>query len=255
MFGIGFSELLIIALAMIVFIKPEDLPKLFRKLGKVYRSIKKAYAELVQIRDHILKEVDDMVPKDIVSENPLGKATQKPPVISAPSGKPGAEGSEAAAAKGAAAAMTKEATVQTAAPAPSSPPGAMEPPHAAEAVEPAAKATMGDREDAVGGAGTVTGDVPTATRAGDSGSHEADALEAGGLLLSRPAGHASGFSRPSGAPLPPRIPEPDEDGGADSAAADSAPGTADPKGVSIGDTGESPSDAATGHSGGPKDRA
>ncbi len=64
MFGIGLSEIIIVALVMVVVIKPEDLPKVFRRLGKWYGSVRKTYLELVSIKDAFLKEIDAAVPKD-----------------------------------------------------------------------------------------------------------------------------------------------------------------------------------------------
>ena len=40
MFGLGFIEILVIFLAVIVFVNPKDLPAFFRKLGRVYGQIK-----------------------------------------------------------------------------------------------------------------------------------------------------------------------------------------------------------------------
>lgn len=41
MFGIGFFELMIVALVAFIFIKPEKLPQFFRKVGNLYREISK----------------------------------------------------------------------------------------------------------------------------------------------------------------------------------------------------------------------
>jgi sec-independent protein translocase protein TatB len=61
MFGIGFSELVLIGLILIIFIKPEDLPKFFRSAGKLYGRMKRAYDDIVTVKDKILKEIDDAV--------------------------------------------------------------------------------------------------------------------------------------------------------------------------------------------------
>jgi sec-independent protein translocase protein TatB len=61
MFGIGFSELVLIGLILIIFIKPEDLPKFFRTLGKLYGQLKKSYDDVVSVKDKILKEIDSAV--------------------------------------------------------------------------------------------------------------------------------------------------------------------------------------------------
>jgi Sec-independent protein translocase protein TatA len=59
MFGVGFSEFLIIAFAIILFIKPEDIPKVFRFLGKLAGKARAAYDEAVSVKDRIMNEVDD----------------------------------------------------------------------------------------------------------------------------------------------------------------------------------------------------
>jgi len=58
MFGIGFSEIAIIVLIVIILIKPDDLPAFFRKLGRLYAKAKKAYKEVADVKDQFLKEMD-----------------------------------------------------------------------------------------------------------------------------------------------------------------------------------------------------
>ena len=59
MFGIGFSEILVIVIILFVFIRPEDLPKIMRAAGKYYGKAKKLYNELIQVKDKIMKEIDE----------------------------------------------------------------------------------------------------------------------------------------------------------------------------------------------------
>ena len=40
MFGLGFWEIAIIALVILIFAKPEDLPKILRKIGYYYGKLK-----------------------------------------------------------------------------------------------------------------------------------------------------------------------------------------------------------------------
>lgn len=61
MFGIGWNELLVIFVVVIVFVRPKDLPKLFRQIGKLYGKLKSAYAELVSTKDQIIKNIEDEV--------------------------------------------------------------------------------------------------------------------------------------------------------------------------------------------------
>lgn len=58
MFGIGFSEIAIIVLLLIIVIKPDDLPAFFRKLGRLYAQAKKAYKEVTDVKDEFLREMD-----------------------------------------------------------------------------------------------------------------------------------------------------------------------------------------------------
>jgi sec-independent protein translocase protein TatB len=58
MMGIGFSELVVIILVVLIFIKPDDLPAFFRKLGKLYVKIKKAYDELTAVKDEFIREIE-----------------------------------------------------------------------------------------------------------------------------------------------------------------------------------------------------
>jgi Sec-independent protein translocase protein TatA len=58
MLGIGYSELFIIAFAIILFVKPEDIPKVFRFLGKIAGKARAAYNEALSIKDQIVNEID-----------------------------------------------------------------------------------------------------------------------------------------------------------------------------------------------------
>jgi sec-independent protein translocase protein TatB len=102
MFGIGFSELVLIGLILIIFIKPEDLPKFFRSAGKLYGRMKKAYDDIVAAKDKILKEIDEAaaledkaaenaapaLPEGSVPAPPAGQADRpeknEPPVLAPP---------------------------------------------------------------------------------------------------------------------------------------------------------------------------
>lgn len=59
MFGIGWSELAVIFCVAIIFINPKDLPALFRKLGKLYAQVKKAYDEIVATKDQFVKDIEE----------------------------------------------------------------------------------------------------------------------------------------------------------------------------------------------------
>ncbi|HCO49517.1 MAG TPA: hypothetical protein DIT55_08910 [Spirochaetaceae bacterium] len=58
MFGIGFSELIIIALVIIIVIRPSDMPAFFRKLGHLYAQAKKMFKDVAAVKDNFLREMD-----------------------------------------------------------------------------------------------------------------------------------------------------------------------------------------------------
>jgi sec-independent protein translocase protein TatB len=87
MFGIGFSEILIVLLVIIVFVRPDDLPKFLRTAGRLYGKAKKAYTDLVSIKDRIIKEIDETAALDAPPSRPViapPKAAAAPPAISPP---------------------------------------------------------------------------------------------------------------------------------------------------------------------------
>lgn len=43
MFGLSGTELLIVAIIAIIFIKPEDLPRIIRNIGKAYGHFRRLY--------------------------------------------------------------------------------------------------------------------------------------------------------------------------------------------------------------------
>lgn len=66
MFGIGWSELLVIALAVLIFLGPKDLPRLLNRLGRLMREFQAAGREL---RNQLDAEVGDVpTPKKIARE-------------------------------------------------------------------------------------------------------------------------------------------------------------------------------------------
>ncbi|HNX73464.1 MAG TPA: twin-arginine translocase TatA/TatE family subunit [Spirochaetales bacterium] len=58
MFGIGWSEFLVIVCIVIIFIRPKDLPAILQKVGKAYGQLKRAYKEIVSVKDQFVKEMN-----------------------------------------------------------------------------------------------------------------------------------------------------------------------------------------------------
>jgi len=59
MFGLGFFEILIIFLVVIIFINPKDLPKVFRRLGRLVRQLRDIRDSSVQYMRKIEREIEE----------------------------------------------------------------------------------------------------------------------------------------------------------------------------------------------------
>ena len=58
MFGIGFSEIVIILIIIILFVKPDDIPNFVKKVGKVFGQLKRSYDILIDtVRNLERKEI------------------------------------------------------------------------------------------------------------------------------------------------------------------------------------------------------
>ncbi len=66
MFGLGFIEILVIFLAVIVFVNPKDLPTFFRKLGRVYGQIKDLRNKSVEYLQEIEREIEESADEQYV---------------------------------------------------------------------------------------------------------------------------------------------------------------------------------------------
>ena len=80
MFGIGLSELILIFLVLIIFIKPDDLPNFLRKAGRFYGKAKKLYNELIQVKDKVLKEINEAATLEEASKNAVKTPSEPTPV-------------------------------------------------------------------------------------------------------------------------------------------------------------------------------
>jgi Sec-independent protein translocase protein TatA len=47
MFGLGFSEIILIGFALIILIRPEDFPKVVKSTAKLYGKLRQMYYSLV----------------------------------------------------------------------------------------------------------------------------------------------------------------------------------------------------------------
>ena len=57
MFGLGFTEILVILVVAFIFLRPKDIPRLFSKLGKIYgqfnRQLSAAKKIMAEIEDEL----------------------------------------------------------------------------------------------------------------------------------------------------------------------------------------------------------
>jgi len=75
MFGIGFSELLVILCIVMLLVRPKDLPKVFRTLGKLVGKVKGLYDEIISIKERIIKDIDEVAAAE--KENERKKPEEK----------------------------------------------------------------------------------------------------------------------------------------------------------------------------------
>ena len=76
MFGLGFFEILIILLVAIVFINPKDLPKLFRRLGRLVAQLRDIRDSSVRYMRRIEREIEEEDRKERTSEEEAEKSAE-----------------------------------------------------------------------------------------------------------------------------------------------------------------------------------
>ena len=59
MFGLGFFEILIIFLVAIIFINPKDLPKVFRRLGRLVQQLRDIRDSSVRYMKRIERGIEE----------------------------------------------------------------------------------------------------------------------------------------------------------------------------------------------------
>ncbi|HOV93714.1 MAG TPA: hypothetical protein PLT87_02420 [Spirochaetales bacterium] len=80
MFGIGWSEFLVIVCIIVIFIRPKDLPAILQKVGKVYGQLKRTYKDIVSIKDQFVKEMNAVAAESAPTQDSATEsaATQSP---------------------------------------------------------------------------------------------------------------------------------------------------------------------------------
>ena len=88
MFGISLAEVVLIFVIMIVFIRPNDLPKFLRSAGRAYGKARKIYREIIGVKEQVIKEINNIADMADLDDNSLSAASKKtapkPPPIPAP---------------------------------------------------------------------------------------------------------------------------------------------------------------------------
>lgn len=74
MFDISFGEILIIISIAILFVKPEDLPTILKKIAKTFRNIKKIFTDINSGISNIL-ELDEIQEDQAKTKNAIRKST------------------------------------------------------------------------------------------------------------------------------------------------------------------------------------
>ena len=58
MFGLGFWEIAVIAVVIIIVIKPSDLPRMIRRAGRFFGQVKDFYRETVSTISELGRDID-----------------------------------------------------------------------------------------------------------------------------------------------------------------------------------------------------
>ena len=77
MFGLGFFEILIIFLVAIIFINPKDLPKVFRRLGRLVQQLRDIRDSSVRYMKRIEREIEEE-DRSSVEETDKGEEAGQP---------------------------------------------------------------------------------------------------------------------------------------------------------------------------------
>ena len=77
MFGLGFVEILVILLVAIVFINPRDLPKLFRRLGRLVGQLRDIRDSSVRYMRRIEREIEEEDRKENTPQEGPEKPTEE----------------------------------------------------------------------------------------------------------------------------------------------------------------------------------
>ena len=77
MFGISLAEVALIFIVIIIFIRPNDLPKFLRSAGRAYGKARKIYREIIGVKDQVIKEINSIADMADLDEHQSSAATKK----------------------------------------------------------------------------------------------------------------------------------------------------------------------------------
>ena len=90
MFGISLPEVMLILVIIIIFVRPEDLPKFLRSAGRFYGKAKRMYKEIIGVTNQVMKEMNSIASLDDPPASGTAKKTapQTPAVTQPPAAAP-----------------------------------------------------------------------------------------------------------------------------------------------------------------------
>jgi Sec-independent protein translocase protein TatA len=69
MFGINFSEFLVILCIVVIFVRPKDLPKFFHSIGKIYGQIRETYKHFCNTKEELLQDLKSEIDLEEMAVN------------------------------------------------------------------------------------------------------------------------------------------------------------------------------------------
>ncbi|QRN85288.1 twin-arginine translocase TatA/TatE family subunit [Clostridia bacterium] len=68
MFGLGFIEIIVIGIVVLLAVKPEDLPNFVKKIGRSYKELKNTISEVNKMKEDFVKIADKDIKQEIVDK-------------------------------------------------------------------------------------------------------------------------------------------------------------------------------------------
>lgn len=78
MFGIGFLELVTVAVVVLMFVGPQRLPEMMRQLGRIFVRIRRMSAEVKSTFDNVIRDAERELDAEQKLKTELKKALQPP---------------------------------------------------------------------------------------------------------------------------------------------------------------------------------